>query len=998
MNKRRKHFKWICNVCRKPEEIPCNLTFNSSKCTPEELPESWEELAKQINKDEEIIIHLNARSAVEKGDDIEEICDKLKPALLYSTETWFDDSCPKGTAVPSGYSIIRKDRSEEYKQLYGKANGGGVAVLVRDGINLKKHTTLNQDNNEILWCTLTIKGKRYLTGLIYRAEYTSLLDIDCDGSTEFENLLQATMDYNLILIGDTNCDTAAPSPSKETQTLMKTADDYGLIQHIEKPTRFNEKSATTIDHIFTRNNTLITRTGTCEGISDHCGIYCIIKTEKDANDDETIRCRSFKNFDEDQYREDIKKAVEESDYNHHMQNKDLNAAFNTWLAEIKRVSDEHAPWKEFKRNKQNKYIPWYNRELVELGNTKNTYLQLYRLYRKPEDLQIYKAAKNKQTHMKRALKRNYYKEKIESYDGDSKKIWSILKEVTNMNYKEDIVPDVVNKETANKFNNFFAKVGIEVQRKLGIQIEAPDLTTEGEFKFQKETEERIDYLIRRIRPDVATGYDEISARLLKSAAPVILTNLKNMINLSYEIQQFPDALKRANVKTLHKKGEYNSPAQYRPISILTTISKVFERSATEQIMDYYTRNNKLNTQPHAYRKYHSTTTCLFELVETIKQHIEEGHLVGIAALDLSKAFDSLSHNLIQQKLIDMGLDSTAVKWVKSYLANRRQVVKFGKIESDEEIVESGVPQGSILGPLLFITCTNDIVQEMSEYQTFSYADDMQIVVTGNSIEEVENKLEEATKTANLYYNRNSLMNNSTKTEIMLLSTKQKLNKNRRLKIKVIDGNTEKYIYGEEYLKILGLHIDQTLSWDKQTSQIKKKATNSIRNLHRANKLLPMKQKRILYNSLVTPHFSYGDVIWNKCGRTNTNKLQQAQNYAAKSILGISKYSSSKESLKKLELLPLEDKRNIHTAVFVKKCLEGQAPKALTSRYNSFQRPVRLRQGNLQLPTHRTQQYENGPLYSSLKIWNEVPQNLKQTNLTNFKNEFQKQKLSTFLAN
>ena len=144
--------------------------------------------------------------------------------------------------------------------------------------------------------------------------------------------------------------------------------------------------------------------------------------------------------------------------------------------------------------------------------------------------------------------------------------------------------------------------------------------------------------------------------------------------------------------------------------------------------------------------------------------------------------------------------------------------------------------------------------------------------------------------------------------------------------------------------------------------------------------------------------SYGDGIWNKCGRTNTNKLQQAQNYAAKSILGISKYSSSKESLKKLELLPLEDKRNIHTAVFVKKCLEGQAPKALTSRYNSFQRPVRLRQGNLQLPTHRTQQYENGPLYSSLKIWNEVPQNLKQTNLTNFKNEFQKQKLSTFLAN
>ena len=997
INKRKIHFKWTCNICRVSEEKPSSAKFNSNKCSPDKLPESWDDLRKLVNGNEEIIIHLNARSVVEKGDYILELCTKLKPALVFLTETWLDESCPKGTAVPKGYTIIRKDRSEEFKQLYGKTNGGGVAVLVREGINMKKHTTLNKDENEILWCTLTIKGKRYLTGLIYRAEYTTLLNMDNEGNTEIENLLQATHDYNLLLIGDTNCDTLTLNPSKSTQTLIKVTEDYGLNQHILKPTRFNEKTATTIDHIFTRNDHLIKKSGTCEGISDHCGIYCILNKMTEMNQEESVRCRSLKNFDKDQFRKDIKQRIDDSNYKEHITNKSLNDAFNTWLEVIKTVSDEHAPWKEFKRGSENKHIPWYNRELINTTDRKNSYLQLYRLYRNPDYLNLYKIFKNKQTHMKRALKRNYYKEKIENFEGDSKKIWSILKEVTNLDYREEIQPDIINKDTANKFNKFFANVGIEVQKKLGIQIKAPNLTESGIFKFKLETDERIDYLIKRIRPDVATGYDQISSRLLKAAAPAILTHLKEMINLSYETKIYPDALKRANVKALHKKGEYNNPAQYRPISILTTISKVFERSATEQVMDFYIEQKKLSSQQHAYRRYHSTNTCLFELTETALKYIDEGYLVAIASLDLSKAFDSLSHELILQKLLDMELDGTAVQWVKSYLENRKQVVKFGNIISDEESVESGVPQGSILGPLLFITCTNDIEKEMEGYDIFSYADDMQILVKGTNIKELERKLEVAIKKANSYYNKNSLLNNATKTEIMLLGSKQKLNKLRRLQVKVTEEGKEKYLYGEESLKILGLHIDQSLTWDKHISHIKKKATNSIRNLHRANKLLPMKQKRVLYDSLITPHFTYGDILWNRCGTINSNKLQQSQNYAAKSMLGVSRYSSSKEALKKLELLPLAQKRDIHTAVFVKKAMEGKVPSEIHMKYINQQRPSNLRQGSFQIPRHRTKLYETGTYYTSIKIWNTLPQKIKENNLASFKHMLQKQKLEKYTS-
>ena len=991
-NKTLESFKWVCNVCRVAEEPPEVTKFCKNKCSPEQLPETWDDLSKQIKKNEEIIIHFNARSIVEKGDEIQEICLKLKPALIFLTETWLDESCPKGTAVPEGYTIIRKDRSEEYKQLYGKTNGGGTAVIVRNGINMKKHSTLNKDDNEILWCTLTMKGKRHLFGLIYRAEYTTLLNTDGEGNTEMESLLQATQDYNLILIGDTNCDTSDSAPSKQTQTLLKITEEYGLHQQIKKPTRFNEKTETTIDHIFTRNQDLIKKTGTCEGISDHTGIYCIVNKEIDTKDDEEVRCRSFKNFDETQFQDDIVKHVNESSYNQHIMNKDVNSAFNTLLEVIKTVADEHAPWKHFKRGNKNKHIPWFNQELKDITERKNMYLKLYRLYRNPEDQQAYRAAKNKQTHTKRALKRQYYKEKIQNYDGDSKKIWSVLKQETSLDYREEITPDIINKDTANTFNNFFANVGIEVQRKLGINMETPDLSRTGDFKFRKETEERIEYLIKRIRPDVATGYDEISSRLLKAAAPSILTNLKDLINLSYETQIFPDALKKANVKALHKKGEYNNPAQYRPISILTTISKVFERSATEQIMDFYTKNNKLTTRQHAYRPHHSTTTCLFELTEAALKYIDEGYLVAIAALDLSKAFDSLSHDLILQKLLDMGIDGTAVKWIQSYLHQRKQVVKFGKIESDEELVESGVPQGSILGPLLFITCTNNIEEEMKDFEIFSYADDMQILVKGKTITELETQLETAIKTANSYYNRNSLLNNATKTEIMLLGSKQRLDKTRGLKVKVNEEGKQKYLYGEPYLKILGIYIDQSLNWNKHISHVKKKAVNSIRNIHRANKLLPMKQRRVLYNSLITPHFTYGDIIWNKCGRTNQNKIQQAQNYAAKSILGLNKYSSSQAALKKLDLLCLSQKRDIHAAVFVKKALDEKAPIEIQAKYNNQQRPSSLRQGRLQTPRHRTTLYETGAYYSSLQIWNSTPQDIKQTSLTQFRTKLQKHKL------
>ena len=986
-----KNSKWNCKKCRF-SETTTNTYFSKKLCTENQLPDEWDDIVKNKRKEEEIIIHFNCRSIIDKADEVIDIANKIKPAIIFLTETWLDESCPLGTAVPENYTIIRKDRSSEFKQKYGKTNGGGVAILVRKGVKLNIVNSFKNEENEILWCNLKMKKTKHLIALIYRASYTDLLNPDVEGSTELEDLIQQTLDTNLIMIGDLNCDTLNTESTPESKRLMNITEEYELKQLIDKPTRFCESTATTIDHIWVRDEKLIRKAGTCEGISDHCGIYGYIREVDCTTESENIRRRSFKSFNIEEYRNDIKLLIQESNFRQAMEQKDVNLAFNSWIEALQKAANKHAPWKTFKPKQDQKKIPWFCPELEDLTKTKNMYLKLYRMYNRAEDKDLYRIAKNKQTHLARKSKREYYTKKINDYVGESKKMWSILKEVTNQNYKEDIRPDIVNISTANRFNDFFAKVGITVQNKLNINISPPKPNKEGIFKFKDETTEKIEKLINRIKPNVATGHDELSARLIKAALPVILEDLKDLVNLSYKTKIFPDHLKKATVKALHKKGGNNDPSQYRPVSILTIISKIFERSAVDQLVDHYNKHKLLNAKQHAYRKFHSTTTCLFELVETARKHIDNGNLVAIASLDLSKAFDSLAHNLILKKLNEMGLNETATSWVQSYLTNRKQTVRIGNIESGEQIVESGVPQGSILGPLLFITCTNDIAEALEEYDIFCYADDMQIVIQGKSVPLLGKELESAIRKANNYYNKNSLQCNPTKTEVMLLGTKIRLSKADQLTVKTTNGIETKLLTGEKSLKILGVHIDDSLDWNKHTSLVKQRATNSIRNLHRINQLIPMKQRRILYNSLVTPHFSYADTIWGNCGAANCKKIQLAQNFAAKSMLGLSKFSSSTQALKKLELMPLSEKRKINTAVQVKKSLSGKAPENLQKLYQNQMIRSDTRaaaRGDLNYPKHRLQQYQQGPLYASIKHWNAIPENLRDLNLTCFKRDLQK---------
>ena len=379
------------------------------------------------------------------------------------------------------------------------------------------------------------------------------------------------------------------------------------------------------------------------------------------------------------------------------------------------------------------------------------------------------------------------------------------------------------------------------------------------------------------------GKDNISARLIKDAKLTLAPIIAQIINIGYEKNIFPNSLKCAIIKPIFKDGNQNEITNYRPISILPVLSKIFERAAANQITHFLEENHLLSKYQHAYRKFLSTTTCLFELITKIHANLDNRKITAIASLDLSKAFDSINHEFIIEKLQNMGMSLSVTQWVHSYLIDRKQATKFSNFISKEESVESGVPQGSILGPLLFLCFTNDLPEYLEKYCTvFSYADDTQLLVEANNSNELQHKIESVVEAAQNWYNSNFMKNNTTKTEIIVFNpTKEPCD----IFLKTEENGKEKIIKPKRKIKILGVFIDNELSWVDHVNYVKKRTFNVTRQLHRVNFFLPLKNRVMLYNTLLAPLFNYADIIWGGCTKKAAKSLQLVQNFAVRSITG-----------------------------------------------------------------------------------------------------------------
>ena len=981
-NQKKHNFNWICNVCRTDDVLVTDKT-NVHMLKDAEKPDRLELVEKSVN--DMLILSLNFRSIMNKLEELENICRKYDPDILCITETWMDESVPAQSHIPSGYKVIRKDRSEKFKQKYGKSKGGGVAIFYKSHLRVDKKSYLTDEVEEILW--VSVKGKEsFMLGTVYRSEYTDILNENHGESKLEENIRKASEVTNrMIITGDFNIDTANDT-SILTQSLTNLYQTYNLSQLIKKPTRIENKSgrATTIDHIWANNDLqLIKKAGTFMGVSDHFGTYMVMNMKKAKPPKEKITIRSYKSYSPTAYREDLHRNISTSRLHYHIAAEDVNAATEELISTMQLTAESHAPLKDIEIGKKKNSVPWYTDELEQLINKKSDLLADNNYYHSKSFKARIKVISNKIKHLKRKLKKIYIRKKFDEAEGNSKKCWKVINEITNRQKSyETVEPEMLNQNKVDSYNKFFASIGIEIQKVLKTKPHRTDFTGLQGFDFQNETEESISKLVDNIKIDVATGCDNIGSRLIKDAKIIIVPILTKIINLGYKTSTFPDCMKKATIKALHKKDDPDDISNYRPISILPTLSKIFERAATDQLVRYLEYNNLLTTCQHAYRRFHSTQTCLVEVVNHIYKLTDSGKFAAVVSLDLSKAFDSISHTLLLEKLSTLGLSETTLNWVKSYLTNRKQRTKFKEYISKEEVISSGVPQGSIIGPLLFISFTNDLPEEFKEKcKLIAYAEDSQLIIEAKSLHQLETRIAEIIKIAQTWYSHNSMKNNITKTEVLVINTKKAPVNN--MKIQVIDTGKPKTLKPKQHIKILGVYLDDKLNWKKQISNVKSKAMNAIRNIHRINHLLPIKQRVQLYNSLISPQFDYADVVWGGCGAVNNQRLQVAQNFAIKSITGNKKSDSATASFNKLKFLRLEQRRFLHEAVFCHKSLLFQNPEEINNSYLK-QLPVgntrQAAQGKLTLPTHSTSKYENSPLYRSLKTWNSCPTSIPTGNI------------------
>ena len=910
-----------------------------------------------------------------------------------------DSSVPLNSHLIDGYKILRYDRPEKFKVKYNKpGNGGGIAVLFKENLIVEKYNGIKEDTEEILW--VLVKGcKGLLVGTVYNTEYCELLKSKNENESIIEQHLRevTATGCDVCVLGDFNIDLFEKNKpkTKKLKTLFK---NYGFSNKITSHTRVDSHSGrkSLLDHIWIRNSEKCLESGTVNGFGDlepqmGNGTYITLNKKLEKAKTKKIKIRNFKKYDSERFNEELKERLDVTNIPDLLKDNLVNEATEKLTEILRDTLDKHAPIIEVIPGQKKKYVPWYNEELKKklqyrkdlLADSLNHGKTLYkdRLKKATKEINL----------VKKLLKIDWIKKEIENYNGDVKKLWKLIHFlIGNQKTKDVTEPEDLNQEIADNHNKYFATIGHEIQKQLDIDLqqEASGNFDYPPFDFKNETISNICKLIDSIKKDVATGIDCIPAKILKDAKHTISPILCDIINKSYETKTFPNILKIASIKPIHKSGDKNNISNYRPISILPVLSKIFERSAAIQLVQYFEKNKTFNKNQHAYRPQHSTITCLFDIINYTHEQLDSKNFVSIVSLDLSKAFDTINYDLLLTKLKNLNLNQNSVDFLKSYLQNRKQFTKFSDFTSKEEDVISGVPQGSILGPLLFLCFVNDLPLAFENICKFSaYADDTQLIVSAKNLPELKSKIENVIQIAERWYCRNGMKNNAGKSEVILISKKPI----KTQKFTVLENDTPKIVETKKSIEILGVIIDQTLSWTKQINIMKKNAIDTIRKVHRINRFIPRKLRLTLYKTLISPKFNYADIIWGGCRKKDSLKLQYAQNFAIRSIAGKHKYCSAKETLKELKLLNLENRRKIHESVFLHKSMLGKTTKAIEETFKKHLPKLNTRRSSQQkfnLPRHNFSKFKKSPIYRSMETWNKLPKNLSFGNIKKHKSEVQ----------
>ena len=446
------------------------------------------------------------------------------------------------------------------------------------------------------------------------------------------------------------------------------------------------------------------------------------------------------------------------------------------------------------------------------------------------------------------------------------------------------------------------------------------------------TEEHVLKEISAMPTKKAVGIDGISCKLLKAAAPEIVQSVTKIINKSFTSGIFPDAWKTAKVTPVHKSGPLHDFGNFRPISVLPLLSKIIEKHVHNHFYSYLDTHGLLYVAQSGFRAMYSCETALLNLTTRWLKSMNDGRMTGVILLDLRKAFDLVNHTLLLEKLKLYQCCGKTLEWFTSYLNERKQMVNLKNNISDPELVKSGVPQGSILGPLLFIMFMNDIPLEINEGALEMYADDSTVSVSGKTIKEIETKLNTSARQIATWCSENKIAVNVEKTKSLLVTTQQKrsmLKRNQQDQAIGVKMNGQPLLQIHKQ-KLLGVVIDQDLTWNVQVKNICNTVSRNLAPFRRIKSYLPFDTRKLFYQNFIQVYFDYCSMVWGSS--TKISSLLKLQKRAARLIYDLPGREHSGPLFKKLKWLPVQQRISFKTAIVVYKALNGLAPKYMTDLF------------------------------------------------------------------
>ena len=523
------------------------------------------------------------------------------------------------------------------------------------------------------------------------------------------------------------------------------------------------------------------------------------------------------------------------------------------------------------------------------------------------------------------LKSEYYCRLIEDAKGDSSKMWKAIKETLPSNHNEinaifaDGKLQTVPKTIAETLNDHFSSVGKRLAKAFSGAFTDKCVAPNSTFSFQPVSSVYVEKQLRQMKTNKAIGLDNLSARLLRDSSILLAPSLRYIINLSIEKGRFPSSWKCAKVIALFKQGDRTDKDNYRPISILPKVSKVIERAVHSQLYEYLISNNLLAVNQFGFRHGRSTALALTQFTDEVLSNMDKGLVNGVVFIDLKKAFDTVNHEILLKKLKAIGIISTNLAWFHSYLSSRSQKTFIGQSSSSLRKVSVGVPQGSILGPILFSIYINDLPTSLRNSAVTLFADDTAMYCSADSANALQAMLNQDLDSLAKWLYDHKLSLNISKSKFMIIGGRRKLNSINEVSLKIRDKELDRI----NSYKYLGVIINESLSWADHIEYVQGKVSQRLGLLQRIKCLLPRETRELFVKTMILPILDYADVVWgDKSNVTLMGNIQLLQNKAAKLILDRPKHSSATEALTQLGWDTMAIRRRFHRLFLVHKGLNG----------------------------------------------------------------------------